>query len=131
QSDLGTSDLARRIGLSQPAAVRMVDQLTARGLVRRRRHSARSVEVSLTATGRSVADQALAARREALSGQLAGISASQRPVLTEALEELLRRLYDEVGSENVLCKRCDRGACVAAGQVCPVGQAARAGGERP
>lgn len=122
---LGVTELGKRIGLSQPAAARMVDSLVGQGLVERRRESARSVGVWLTRRGRAAAARVLRARSHALERVLDGLGAGHRKALLTALEALLPRLFDEVGSEYLVCRLCDRSVCVAAGEICPVGQAAR------
>jgi hypothetical protein len=60
---------------------------------------------------------------------LGGLGAGQREALAAALEPLLAELFEQVRSEYVLCRLCDRGACVGGGRFCPVGRAARAAGE--
>lgn len=54
-SDIGTVELARRIGLSAPSATVLVDRLVAAGLLARHRHpgDARRVVLSLTPAGRA------------------------------------------------------------------------------
>lgn len=122
---LGVTALGRRIGLSQPAAARMVDALVERELVERRRESARSVGVWLTRRGRAAAGRVLKARGRALTELVEGLEPRQQEALRAALEALLPAVYDHARSEHVVCRLCDRGACVAGGAVCPVGQAAR------
>jgi DNA-binding IclR family transcriptional regulator len=46
--DLGVTGLGRRVGLSQPAAARMLDTLAAAGLARRTPGPGRTVPVRLT-----------------------------------------------------------------------------------
>ncbi|AKH82036.1 hypothetical protein AA958_07160 [Streptomyces sp. CNQ-509] len=123
---IGVTELGRRIGLSQPACARMLDQLEGRGLVERERSGGRGVALRLTEAGAAAAARAEAARRDGLRRVLAGLPEQQATGLTEALELLLTEVYGDVGSEDVLCRLCDRGACLAAGHLCPVGQAARA-----
>ncbi|WBB59778.1 MarR family transcriptional regulator [Streptomyces sp. WMMC500] len=124
---IGVTELGRRIGLSQPACARMVDQLVGRGLVERERGGGRGVALRLTEAGAAAAVRAQAARRDGLRRVLAALPAQQAAGLTEALELLLTEVYGDVGSEDVLCRLCDRGACLAGEHLCPVGQAARAG----
>jgi DNA-binding MarR family transcriptional regulator len=68
-------DLARALHVTPPTAGRMCDRLVRKGLVRRHRARAdrREVQVTITAAGRDVVDQATARRRELLAeilGQL-------------------------------------------------------------
>lgn len=126
EAGLGVTELGERIGLSQPAAARMVDNLAAGGLVERRPgRSGRSVAVHLTDRGRQAAQRVLMTRSEELTGFVEALEPGERAALARGLEKLLDRLYDEVGSEHVLCRLCDRAACTAGPTTCPVGQAAR------
>jgi MarR family transcriptional repressor of emrRAB len=124
---LGVTRLGRRIGLSQPATARMVDTLEDRGLVARGPREGRSVLVSVTPEGRRTADALLAARGTPLAGLLAALDQDERRQLDALLAKLLTRLYAQVGDADLLCRLCDRGACVR-GAVCPVGEAERGGG---
>jgi MarR family transcriptional repressor of emrRAB len=124
---IGVTRLGARIGLSQPACARMLDQLSDRGLVTRRRGGGRVVVVELTEAGREAALSALSARQRELNALVSRrLTDEQREALVAGLEPLLEGLFDEVGSEYVLCRLCDRKACVRGGRRCPVGSAARA-----
>ncbi|MFG2191527.1 MarR family winged helix-turn-helix transcriptional regulator [Streptomyces sp. NPDC048639] len=123
---IGVTRLGTRIGLSQPACARMLDQLQARELVTRRREGGRLAAVELTGPGRDAARAALSARQRELNALVDRLGEERRAGLTAGLEALLDLLHDEVGSEYVLCRLCDRPACVRGGEPCPVGAAARA-----
>ncbi len=62
-------DLARALDVTPPTAGRMCDRLVRKGLVRRHRARAdrREVQVTITAAGRDVVDEATARRRELLA----------------------------------------------------------------
>lgn len=62
-------DLARALEVTPPTAGRMCDRLIRKSLIRRHRARAdrREVQVSITAAGRAVVDQATARRRELLA----------------------------------------------------------------
>lgn len=122
---LSVTELGRQVGLSQPAAARMVDALEVSGLVERRRDSGRAVSVRPTRAGRRAAGRVLAARSQALSEVAAGLDEDDRRALTDVLEKLLARLYLHVGSADLLCRLCDRAVCTA-DATCPVGAAERA-----
>lgn len=122
---LGVTELGQRIGLSQPAAARMVDTLEDQGLAERRRKSARSVGVRLTRHGQAAANRALRARGHTLMQLIDGLEPAEQDALQTGLEALLGKVFDHVGSEYLVCRLCDRAVCVAAGAICPVGQAAR------
>lgn len=123
---LGVTELGERIGLSQPAAARMVDSLAAHGLVERRPGTdGRSVAVHPTRKGRIAARNVLRAREGELDSLVELLDPGEREALVHGLEKILDRLFDEVGSEYVLCRLCDTRACLGEGTFCPVGQAAR------
>ncbi|WP_067473153.1 MarR family winged helix-turn-helix transcriptional regulator [Actinomadura hibisca] len=121
---LGVTELGRRVGLTQPAAARMVDSLTASGLVERGPRAARSVPVALTAAGERAAGRVLAARGDPLADVVAVLDEGERAVLDALLGKLLTRLYTDVGDADLMCRLCDRACCVQ-DAVCPVGQAER------
>ncbi|MCR6490357.1 MarR family transcriptional regulator [Amycolatopsis sp. OK19-0408] len=119
-SGLGGTELGRRIGLSQPACARMLDQLEGRGLVRRREKTGRAVAVELTREGRAAAGRALAARQEVLVRALGAVA--EPAGLEPVLEQLLRGLHADVQHGDLMCRLCDRPGCVARRQTCPVGE---------
>jgi MarR family transcriptional repressor of emrRAB len=53
------------------------------------------------------------------------LDAEDRTRLEELLSLLLGRLYDQAPDAERLCRLCDRDACLAEQQICPVGQAER------
>ncbi|MEV6645077.1 MarR family transcriptional regulator [Amycolatopsis sp. NPDC051371] len=122
-SGLGGTELGRRIGLSQPASARMLDQLEARGLVERQSRQGRAVAVVLTPEGRAAAKRALEARQEVLVTALHAVPDNAK--LEPVLEQLLRGLHDEVREGDLMCRLCDRPGCVANQKICPVGEAGR------
>jgi DNA-binding MarR family transcriptional regulator len=122
---LSVTDLGRRVGLSQPAAARMVDALSGRGLVERRSTPTRSVAVHLTTSGTSAVRQLQRARAEALSAVVGGLVPAQRETLAALLDTLLAAVYGQLPQSARLCRLCDRATCVADGRTCPVGQAER------
>src|SRR5271167_4925504 len=72
EPDCGIEDLRAPLGLSQPAAVRLVNQLVEAGLARRSEdeRDARRVCVRLTDRGRALARRILHARRDAVARAL-------------------------------------------------------------
>jgi DNA-binding MarR family transcriptional regulator len=121
---LSVTELGRRVGLSQPAAARMLDTLAAAGLARRTAGAGRAVPVRLTPAGERVVDDLRAARAAALADLLADLDDDQRQQLTSLLERLLTRLYPRIGDADLLCRLCDRTGCTT-DATCPVGQAER------
>ena len=69
-------DLARALEVTPPTAGRMCDRLVHKGLIRRHRARSdrREVQVSITAAGRRVVDQATARRRELIAEILGRLS---------------------------------------------------------
>jgi MarR family transcriptional repressor of emrRAB len=122
---LTVTELGRRVGLTQPAATRMVGSLRAGGLVERTPTSGgRTVAISLTDLGRRAVAQLLDGRTEPLRQLVETLDPAQRSALDELLDALLTRLYHRVRDEELLCRLCDRVSCVRGGP-CPVGTASR------
>ncbi|MGH3120817.1 MAG: MarR family winged helix-turn-helix transcriptional regulator [Streptosporangiaceae bacterium] len=81
-------DLAGALEVTPSTAGRMGDRLVRKGLIRRHRSRAdrRSVQVSITAAGRQVVDQATARRRELLAQILSRLPAAQQAAVASALD---------------------------------------------
>jgi DNA-binding MarR family transcriptional regulator len=81
-------DLARALHVTPPTAGRMCDRLLRKGLIRRHRARAdrREVQVSITAAGREVVDQATARRRDLLAEILGRLPARQQAAVATALQ---------------------------------------------
>ena len=122
---LSVTELGRRVGLSQPAATRMVENLEKEGLVRRERSGGRWVGVRPTDLGTQAAHRLLAARDSALRTALDHLDDDERQQLDALLTKLLAGLYGGPGDAEHLCRLCDQDACTARGATCPVGQADR------
>lgn len=129
--ELGVSALGRHVGLSQPAAARMVDALEARGLVRRRRESGNRTTVHLTPDGARAARRVLAERADRLAPLLEPLAPDERQVLGRLLDRLLPGVHDRIGDGDLVCRLCDRHGCTEAGARCPVGWAARGRPDEP
>lgn len=138
---LAVTQLGQRIGLSQPAAARMVDGLVERGLVARRPGVGRAIAVRLTPAGRRVVNRLLASRGRMLGALIDDLDPQEQVVLAGLLEKILRAVHgrvDQVGQTPAdllgvrLCRLCDRIACRENEAPCPVTQAqqARARDER-
>lgn len=123
---IGVTELGHRIRLTQSATWRMVAALAANGLVvREQDRPGRSVTLDLTEQGRAAAREVLRSRGAELGALVGHLSDAERAALEGALAKLLDRVFDDVRSDYVICRLCDRGACTAGGAVCPVGRAAR------
>ena len=79
--------LAGALDVAPSTAGRMCDRLVRKGLIRRHRARAdrRVVQVSITATGRQVVDEATGRRRALLAGILARLPARQQSAIAAAL----------------------------------------------
>lgn len=123
---LSVSELGRRVGLSQPAACRMVDSLEADGLVQRVQSSInrRWTTVQPTPEGDELTLQLLEGHNAPLAAIVEKLDDSDQQTLTGLLEKILTHLYNEVGEAQRICRLCDRDSC-AQSAPCPVGQAER------
>lgn len=135
--DLAVTQLGQRIGLSQPAAARMVDGLVRRGLVERRATSGRAVAVRLTPAGRRAVARLLQARGGVLGALIDELDPHEQRMLAGLLEKILRAVHGHVDRTGrtpddllgaLLCRLCDRTACREDGAPCPVTQAQEACG---
>lgn len=125
------NDLADVVGRSQPAAVRLVDRLEARGFVRRQEGAdRRTVALVLTDAGSRAADAVLAARAAALAPLLAGLTPRQRETLERLLGRVAAGLANDRAGALQTCRLCDRDACFS-GPGCPMQHATEPGGPGP
>ena len=111
--------LRQAIGLSHPAAVRVVDRLVEQGLVDRRA-AGRGPAVALTTTGegRRRAREILDRRARVLADALPELSDRESTALTAILEKALAHLAD--APRTTTCRLCDQ--CVCREGDCPVVQ---------
>jgi DNA-binding MarR family transcriptional regulator len=89
-------DLAGMLEVTPSTAGRMCDRLLRKGLIRRHRARAdrRAVQVSLSAAGRHVVDQATARRRALIAGILGRLPSADQSGVTTAL-----RVFAEAAGE--------------------------------
>jgi MarR family transcriptional regulator, negative regulator of the multidrug operon emrRAB len=120
EPDCGIEELRVPLDLSQPAAVRLVNQLVETGLATRSEDAEdrRRVRVRLTAKGRARADELLRARHDAIAGFISRLQARDQ----RALADLLVKLFavDPIRRDEAerVCRLCDVDAC--ATRPCPV-----------
>ena len=118
-------ELRRVLGISQPAAVRVVDRLAADGLLERRPgRDARTLALHLTREGDAAADEVLAARAGALRSMLSALHEDERERLAPLLERLVASLADDRSGALTTCRLCDRDACTS-GPGCPLDHTTR------
>lgn len=91
---LSLGELAREVGLSDAAAVRMVDGLLRAGLVGRREddHDRRVKRITLTEAGRAAVSELVAAKRDGLERLTRALTADELAGLTAALDPIVERL---------------------------------------
>jgi len=141
---IGVTELGRRVGLSQSAAVRMIDGLAARGLAvretagppgRAARPAApaapaadppgpdgRTVTLRLTPAGRRAARRVLSERERGLVQLLSPLNDDTLPALDAALSAVLDGLTGKGAPVHHTCRLCDERACTAVAP-CPVDEA--------
>ena len=104
--------LARALGLSHPATVRLVDKLEAEGLVESRGAAdKRAVALHLTKAGKARAKSILAERCAVLCDVLAPLSAREQEQLARLLEKALAALPENAEHADHICRLCDDTAC--------------------
>jgi MarR family transcriptional regulator, negative regulator of the multidrug operon emrRAB len=102
--------LRRAIGISHPAAVRVVDRLVEQGLVRRRAAGpGPAVALTATSAGRRQARRILEIRQRVIADSLPELSAAESATLVEILERALEHLSGSRGTTH--CRLCDMNRC--------------------
>ncbi len=88
--------LARLLGVNPSTALRMVDRLTAAGLVHRQAspHSGREISLTLTTAGHTLVNDVTTRRRHELAAVIRAMPATQRRDLLTAL-----RAFTDAGGE--------------------------------
>lgn len=120
---LAIQDVARTIGLTHSATVRLVDRLEKDWLVRRLTRKGREVRVEATARGRRRASQFQERRLEIAGGLLDALDAPERDAFAIILDKLLAATVADAEGAARTCRACERDGCRKAG--CPVEAAAR------
>lgn len=117
--------LRQVVGLSQPAAVRLVDALVADGLVERRAGAdRRTLALQLTPAGTQEASRLLERRADSLRPLLEALKPAEQEALVPLLERLTAALADDRPQALRSCRLCDRAAC-ATGPGCPLDHTVR------
>ncbi len=118
------SDLAEHVGLSLPAASRLVGGLVRRGLLARRARpdNRRCVALTLTARGRAAFESAYDCTRQALADQLAALSLRELEQVTRGVR-VLHEVFDADGAPE-----CARAAAHGGHRGTPPGSAAARNG---
>lgn len=117
--------LADALGVSQPAAVKVVNRLAGDGLLERRPGpDQRTRALHLTAKGSAAAGRVLADRASQLDDVLGVLDHEERQRLEPLLEKLVGALAGDRPSGLNVCRLCDRSSCCDAPDGCPLGHAA-------
>lgn len=115
----GVVELARVVGLTQPACTRALDKLVERGLVERTVLSGKEVRLTLSARGRAQA-RALQQRRHAACGALLqALSADEQAQFARLATKLLQAPVTDRAYARTVCRFCDHAVCD--GPACPIG----------
>lgn len=115
--------LSRALKLSHTTTVRLIDKLTAQGLVERRQgDDRRAVSLFLTKRGREQAQAIVKDRCLALGEIIDVLSDRQRSQFDKLAEILLRTLTTSAEEADHICRLCDDDACPS--DDCPVHQEA-------
>lgn len=115
-------DIARTIGLTHSATVRLIDRLEKEWLVRRLSRKGREVRVEVTARGRRRAGQFQDRRIAAAENLLAVLDEDEHAALARALAKMLEVPVDGRATADRICRSCDRDGCES--ENCPVAAAA-------
>jgi DNA-binding MarR family transcriptional regulator len=127
---IGTHDgcsadwLRRRVGLTQSGTVRLVDRLSALGLVARGARTGRLSSLSLTAEGRARLAQWIRYRDQAIGDLVGSAEPAHLERLTAVLAAMLEGEQRTRPEADAACRACDWPAC---GTDCPVDRSVPAG----
>ncbi|HEX3749360.1 MAG TPA: MarR family winged helix-turn-helix transcriptional regulator [Streptosporangiaceae bacterium] len=114
--------LRTRVGLSQPGTVRLVDRLSAAGLIERAGREGRSVHLAVTPAGQELLDRWTAQRDQAVRGLTEGLAPGRQAELAELLAVALSTPGRPRAEADQACRTCDWPAC---GDDCPVSRSVR------
>lgn len=117
------AELAKVLGLSHPATVRLVDRLEAEGLVEARPgRDRRAVALHLTASGRERIKGVLTDRCATLAEVTQALTPAEQDLLAGLLEKMLRQATAGMIEAAHICRLCDETVCPE--DECPVHQRA-------
>jgi DNA-binding MarR family transcriptional regulator len=119
--DRTVSWLGEVLALTSSGATRLVDRLVAAGwVVRSPGGDARQRQLRLTDPGEALARSVLRARNETLTDCVAPLDDRARGQLEHALEQMVWASTRALPAAMRTCRLCDRSACRAEGQACPL-----------
>lgn len=108
---LSIGEIARIVGLTHSAAVRLVDRLEKDWLVRRQRRVGREVMVEITARGRRRAQQLQDARLAAVGGYLSDLEDADLAELGRIVDRIIQVQQRGELRVDQFCRMCQRGSC--------------------
>lgn len=111
QEPFSIGDIARIVGLTHSAAVRLVDRLEKDWLVRRQRRVGREVMVEITSRGRRRAQQLQEARLGAVSAFLTSLDPDDLATMSHLVDKMLHVHCGETVDPDQFCRMCRRGGC--------------------
>jgi MarR family transcriptional regulator, negative regulator of the multidrug operon emrRAB len=116
----GVEQLREPLGLSQPAAARLVQQMVEAGLATRTSDSGdrRRAQVRLTRHGRDHAKALLDARRNAIDSMIRGLSPAEQDTLAALLSKALAAATVDWAHGQRMCRLCDVQVCP--DDLCPI-----------
>lgn len=122
ENEAGSSieQVARRIGLTHSATVRVIEKLAERGLVEKDRacKDARAQSLKLTGAGKRTGQQLHAARNRVTDDLLAGLDPAQREALRAVVRAILHQAVVPGREADVTCRVCDERRCRP--EICPI-----------
>lgn len=112
--------LRQVLGLTSSGTVRLLDRLEAAGHITRGSGAdGRTTTVSLTRSGRQVAEQVSRARARLLADMLSALSPDERATFEAVVSKVLVGLMRAPGAVRWTCRLCDTGTCRAEPGNCP------------
>lgn len=101
-------DLARGLSISHPAAVKLVERLEAKKLVRRSRHErdGRVVRLVVTARGRKQAAAAIEARNRSVAKVMGALGADRSGEMLRCIEAFIRAALSDEKDVDGACLHC-------------------------
>lgn len=119
---ISIQEIARQVGLTHSATVRLVDRLEKDWLVRRRSRRGREVLVEATARGKRRARDLQDQRLAVADAMLGVLDEAERTTLAALLARLLEVPVAGQAEADRICRLCDQGLCRS--EDCPVERAA-------
>jgi DNA-binding MarR family transcriptional regulator len=109
---LPVAALAGIVGLTHSATVRLADDLSRRGLLRREPGpDRRSVGLTLTAEGAALRHRLMAARADVLRRATAAVPRDDRDAFARGVTRILEALTTGRTEADHICRLCDEDAC--------------------